>query len=270
MKHVFKRLLVLLLFVALLPISVFSDDEITIQPFDGFEGSWVQTNASGDPWELELRPDGTGSMKNANQNIPITWKGEIMADDIVMVEVQDLDGNYFEVYWYKDGVLESEDGRNFERPAPDFLIEEDYDPAIPAEISDFEGVWELTGGVVGIKEPPMTLVITADDVNSMTGGQMPPPIYIGIRNGKLMGKVGTIYMVDLALTCTYTGKAIFATRRNVPYPAGYYLVSPDVIHLKGHNPVPEVLDYCIFTFIRTNLKMIPAGTKSWDFLPPEP
>ncbi|MGI6687791.1 MAG: hypothetical protein ACOX6Y_05480 [Christensenellales bacterium] len=270
MKHAFKRLLALLLLIALLPLFASSETESTLRPFDGFTGSWVQTNASDNPWELELRPDGTGNMKNADQDIPITWRAEIMLDDIVMVEVRDLSGEYFEVFWYKDGVLEGEDKRNFERPQPDFLIEEDYAAAIPGLLSDFEGVWKLTGGVVSIKEPPMTLVISAEDINEMSGGQMPPPIYIGIKNGKLMGRVGNIYMVDPALTCTYTGKAIFATRAGINYTAGYYYVSPGVLHLTGPNPAPDVLDYCIFTLNKTNLEMIPEGSNSWNFVPPAP
>lgn len=269
MKKILSLLLVALLLAALSPIFA-ADEEITLEPMDGFEGSWIQTNAAADPWELNLNPDGTGTMKNSSQEIPITWKAEVMLDDIVMVEIRDLDGNYFEVLWYKDGVLEGEDNRNFERPQPDFLIEEDYAAAIPATLADFEGVWELTGGVVGIKEPPMTIEISPEDINQMSGGNMPPPIYIGIRNGKLMGRLGNIYMVDPALTCTYTGKAIYAMRSGIPITTGYFYVSPGVIHLTGSNPNPDVIDYCIFTFYRTELQMIPEGSKSWNFLPKEP
>ncbi len=270
MKHAFGRLLVLLLVAALLPLFALAGG---LEPFAGFEGSWVQIDAQGDPWELTLRPDGTGTMKNAHQEIPITWNAEVAQGDMVVVKLEDTGGTYFEVLWYRNGVLESEDMRNFERPQPDFLIEENYAAAIPGELSDFEGVWELTGGVVAIKEPPMSIVLSAEDINQMSGGAMPTPIYVGIQNGKLMGRTkGGIYMVDPGLTSTYTGKAIFATRAGVASgAAGYYYVSPGVLHLTGPNPDPDVIDFCIFTLNKTSLTMIPEGSgNSWGLVPPAP
>lgn len=270
MENTFKRLLALMLFAALLPLFAAASGP---GPFAGFEGSWLQTNAQGDAWELDLRPDGTGIMKNAQQYIPISWEAEVMLGEMVVVTLEDLEGSYFEVLWYIDGVLEGEDQRNFERPQPDILFEEEYEAAIPGEIADFDGVWELTGGIISIKEPPMTMTFSAEDISGMSGGQMPSPIYVGIKNGKLMGRTKEgVYMADPGLVSTYTGKAIFATRAGIPSGvAGYYYVSPGVLHLTGPNPDPDVIESCIFTLNLTDLEMIPEGTdNSWALIPEGP
>lgn len=265
-----KRLLALLLLAALLPLSVAAGG---FEPFAGFDGQWIQIDAQGDAWELNLRPDGTGSMKNAQQDIPVTWAAEVTQGDMVVVKLEDTQGTYFEVLWYREGVLEGEDGRNFERPQPDFLIEEEYEAAVPGELADFEGVWELTGGVISIKEPALTMEISPADISAMSNGQMTLPIYVGIHKGKLMGRTRDgIYMVDPGLVTTYTGKAIFATRAGTPSSvAGYYYVSPGVLHLTGPNPDPSVINFCVFTLSLTDLAMLPEGSgNSWAFVPAPP
>jgi hypothetical protein len=261
MKHM-KRLLILLLILLLFlqPLTGLA----TQAAKDSFAGTWYQTDSQGEAWEIELNADGTGTMRNTHQEIPLEWEAHVMAPDMaveISIKADFGDGvmTDFDSFLFIDGVLESLDGRRFDRGKPDVVFLEPYPAAKFAPKSAFDGVWEMTGGILTVIEPPMTMELNMAELG------LKPPVYIGIKNGRICtSNQGDSITADPSVISQYAGNAIYAGRVGLGITAVLYYVGPDTIHVKYAGPHDTSGADVTFTMYKTDLKSTPASDAAWE------
>lgn len=234
---------------------------------NNFVGTWHQTNAHGEPWEVELRADGTGSMRNAHQDISLTWEVTFPGPDLP--PVLDIYADYgdgkmtpVDIWTYKDGVMETGDGLRFDRGEPDTVFIEPYPQAKFAPKTAFDGVWELTGGLLTSTNPPLSMEI---DLAHMG---LKLPVYIGIRDGRIVtSNQGATITEDPGIISYYAGNAIYAGRAEIGITGIFYYVGNDAIHLRYAGPPNEFGIDVTFTLYKTKLTDVPASQQMIENFP---
>ncbi len=237
---------------------------------DSFAGTWYQTDYQGEAWEIELKTDGTGTMRNAHQQIPLTWEAHFLTPDMgpeISIKADFGDGvmTDFDSLFFVDGVLESLDGRKFDRGVPDIVFLQPYEAARFAPKSAFDGVWEMTGGILTLTEPPMSMELNLTDFG------LKPPVYIGIKDGRIFtSNQGASAAADPNVISHYAGNAIYAGRVGLGITAVFYYVGPDAIHVKYAGPEDTSGVDVTFTMYKTNLENTPASDEAWGNFPLDP
>jgi len=235
---------------------------------ESFAGTWYQTDYQGEAWEIELNADGTGTMRNPHQEIPLTWEAHFLAPDMgIEIEIKadfgDGQMTVLDIMFFKDGVLESSDGRKFDRGVPDIVFLEPYEPAQFAPRSAFDGVWEMTGGIVTLVEPPMSMEIDLAEMG------LKLPVYIGIKDGRIItSNQGDSITADPGVISQYAGNAIYAGRIELGITAVLYYVGKDAIHVKyaGQHRGEAGVDVT-FTMYKTDMESVPARDEVWENFP---
>lgn len=148
-----------------------------------------------------------------------------------------------------------------------------------APLGAFDGVWQLTGGLITVQKPPMTIEI--GDADFAEWG-LKPPIYIGIcdgvvvtcNQGQPLSKDPSLY--DLRLQSYYAGNALYVGVQSLGVTAVLYYVSPGVHHLKHPAGVePEFGIDTVFTLYTTDLDSVPPSDSEdpdlpFTLMPPPP
>lgn len=234
---------------------------------DSFIGKWYQTDQMGEAWEIELREGGKGVMRNAIQEIPLEWEATFIGPDappIIELTADFGDGvmNGLDSMLFENGMLESQDGRTFSRGEPDIVFLQPYEAARFAPRSAFDGVWEMTGGLLTIADPSYSMEIDLAQLG------FKPPVYLGIKDGRLVtSNQGDTSTEDTGVMSYYAGNAIYIGRAGIEMMGVLYYVSPGVLHLKNAGPP---LDHGIdvtLTLYRTDLESVPASAEAWENFP---
>ncbi len=266
MKRLSALLLTLILLVMALPGLASQATK------DSFVGTWHQTNEKGESWTIELKADGTGSMRNSHQEIPITWDMlQIMPDANpsigIYADFGDGKMTLLDDFYFKDGVLEGLNGLKFDRGEPDIVFIEPYEAAKFAPVSAFDGVWEMTGGLLTVVNPPISMELGMAELG------MKPPVYIGIKDGRVLtSNQGDTTTGDSGVISYYAGNAIYAGRAPLGITAVLYYVAPGMIHVKYAGPPmdDEFGIDVVFTMTKTKLEKIPVSDEEWDNFPSNP
>lgn len=251
-----KRLLSLLLILGLLPVAIARGGQTQNT---GVLGKWYQSGEQGS-WELELFPDGTGKMRNAGHETDITWKHNQISEDIASsLEIyinEDGEQTLLDDMLFADGVLEGEDGRKFSREKPAVVNADYYEAAKFAPLSAFDGIWELTGGILMVEKPPIQKEITPEELSANYG--LPLPIYVGIKNGRLFNyNEGDAPIPDPGLDCYYLGNAIYVNRPGFEGRATFYYVHPGILHMRNAEKKEAFGVEVVFVLRLTDLKVMP-------------
>lgn len=244
-------------------------------------GTWHQSSNLKNPWQIELRADGTGTMSNPQQTVEFKWLLTMLFEDSspvleMYVDMGKGEVNHLDSFLYYSGFLISEDNRVFGRGEPDEIIFQSYPGAKPAPKSAFDGVWQLTGGLMTIAEPPMQVILGDEDL-VMLGLKL--PIYIGIWDGVVAtSNQGTPLSKDPAyfdprLQCFYSGSAIYVAVVGLGMVGILYYTADGIIHAKGVRG-PEVGVEVVLTLVKTDLDAVPPSDQSTDLVfplfPPPP
>lgn len=261
MKRLFLCLLALLLALPLTGLTTQADKE-------SFAGTWYQTDYQGEAWQIELNADGTGRMSNGHQDIPLEWEAHVLAPDMgitIDIKVDYGDGKMedFDSMYFNNGVLESSDGRKFDRGVPDVMFIQPYPQAKFAPRSAFDGVWEMTGALVTATNPPMAMEFSMEELD------LKPPVYIGIRDGRVVtSNQGAGITHDPNVISQYAGNAIYAGRVGLGITAVLYYVAPGVIHVKCAKLIPNEFGIDVtFTMYKTDKEDVPASPEAWENFP---
>lgn len=234
---------------------------------DSFFGKWYQNDQIGAAWEIELLEGGKGVMRNAIQEIALTWEATFIGPDSppiieLMADFGDGVMNGLDSMLFENGVLESQDGRTFSREEPDLVFLQPYEAARFAPKSAFDGVWEMTGGLLTIQEPPVSMDLDLAQLG------LKPPVYLGIKDGRLItSNQGETVTEDPGVLSYYAGNAIYAGRAEIGVTAALYYVGPGVIHVKYAGPPVEHGIDVTFTLYRTDLESTPASEEAWEAFP---
>lgn len=260
-----KRIFAFLVALGLLALTAggFASQEAK----DSFIGKWYQMDQLGEAWEIELLEGGKGAMRNAHQEIILTWEATFIGPDSppvieLMADFGDGVMNGLDSMLFENGILESQDGRTFSRGEPDIIFLEPYEAARFAPKSAFDGVWELTGGLLTIADPPVSMDL------DLTQLGLKPPVYLGIKNGMLYtSNQGDTVTQDMGVQSYYAGNAIYVGRAELGVTGILYYVSPGVLHFKNPGPTAEHGVDVTFTLYRTDLESMPASEEAWESFP---
>lgn len=237
---------------------------------ESFAGKWYQTDDQGEAWEIELNTDGTGFMRNAHQEIPLEWEVHFLTPEMgVPIKINADYGSgvmeFFDFMYYKNGLLASSDGRIFDRGVPDIVFLQPYEAAKFAPKSAFDGVWEMTGGLVTVVKPPMSMELSMAELG------LKPPVYIGIKDGRVVtSNQGGSITEDPSVISHYAGNAIYAGRVGLGITAVLYYIGPGVIHVKYAGPPNDVGADVTFTMYKTDMESVPASDEAWENFPWDP
>lgn len=260
MKRWFSLLLVALLLLAAPGLAGQASKE-------SFVGKWYQIDSQGEAWEIEFKADGTGTMSNSYQEIPLTWDATFLfPDSEPVLDVQADFGNgkmeLLDLLIFKEGVLTSQDGRRFDRGKPDTVFLTPYKPAKFAPKSAFDGIWQMTGGLLTVAAPPISMELDMAELG------LKPPVYIGIKEGRVFNSnQGATTTEDSGVISQYTGNAIYVGRPSLGITAALYYVAPDMLHARYIGPANELGVDVVFNLVKTDLTKMPLSDEAADQFP---
>lgn len=237
---------------------------------EAFAGAWHQSNGGAEPWTVELNKDGTGSMHNSQQDIPLTWEISFYAPDLPPIidtyaDFGDGKMSFLDSWTYKDGVLKSAGGMTFDRGVPDIVFIEPYPQAKFAPKTAFDGVWEMTGGLLTVTEPPISMELSLAEFG------LKPPVYIGIKDGRIAtSNQGATVTEDPGIISYYAGNAIYAGRALTGITGIFYYVGNDTIHLRYTGPANQLGVDVTFTLYKTKRTDVPPSADMMENFPWDP
>lgn len=271
MKKTTIWLLILLLVLAV-PVSssdiddsVGDDDLVVSGPLDEYAGLWIQEGADGSGTELQLDPGGTGHITQGGKSTEIYWKVE---EGPFYVTVTVYDEKNDVLYEYQatiaGSLYDTKSGIRLVRPEPDNLEIISYDKAQNVERKTFMGTWEVTGMVVSVKEPRMTLPLGADlayELMSIVSGiPVGGPLQVEFDVNAHMSSTRFGDHVDHhlpQLQYYFSGNALYIREMQKDFTMVFFYVGKDTLHMMvTPNPTPDA-GTCVIIFERIAEPIMP-------------